>query len=129
MECYDQRVEERRRILVVDDDSGIREVLVECLESEGYDVADARNGAEGLERLRGHRPHVILVDLLMPVMNGRQFIAHLRADAATQAIPVLLMTGSNELLGRPPAGADALLPKPFELEELLDLVRRYGARG
>ena len=128
MECYDQRVEEKRRILVVDDDSGIREVLVECLEGEGYDVADARNGAEGLERLRGHRPHVILVDLLMPVMNGRQFIAHLRADAATQAIPVLLMTGSNELLGRPPAGADALLPKPFELEELLDLVRRYGAR-
>ena len=128
MECYDQRVEEKRRILVVDDDSGIREVLVECLEGEGYDVADARNGAEGLERLRGHRPHVILVDLLMPVMNGRQFIAHLRADAATQGIPVLLMTGSNELLGRPPAGADALLPKPFELEELLDLVRRYGAR-
>ena len=129
MECYDQRVEEKRRILVVDDDSGIREVLVECLEGEGYDVADARNGAEGLERLRGHRPHVILVDLLMPVMNGRQFIAHLRADAATQAIPVLLMTGSNEQLRRPPAGADALLPKPFELEELLDLVRRYGARG
>ena len=129
MECYDQRVEERRRILVVDDDSGIREVLVECLAGEGYDVADARNGAEGLERLRGHRPHVVLVDLLMPVMNGRQFIAHLRADAATQGIPVLLMTGSNELLGRPPAGADALLPKPFELEELLDLVRRYGARG
>ncbi len=129
MECYDQRVEEKRRILVVDDDSGIREVLVECLQGEGYDVADARNGAEGLERLRGHRPHVILVDLLMPVMNGRQFIAHLRADAATQGIPVLLMSGSNELLGRPPAGADALLPKPFELEELLELVRRYGARG
>ncbi len=129
MECYDQRVEERRRILVVDDDSGIREVLVECLQGEGYDVADARNGAEGLERLRGHRPHVILVDLLMPVMNGSQFIAHLRADAATRGIPVLLMSGSNELLGRPPAGADALLPKPFELEELLDLVRRYGARG
>jgi len=111
-------------VLVVDDDSGIRDALAECLESEGYRVTTAQHGAEALERLRDHRPGVIVVDLLMPVMNGYQFLAALRADPALASIPVLLMTGTTARADAPHPAVDALLPKPFELEDLLGVVRR-----
>lgn len=111
-------------VLVVDDDSGIRDTLAECLAAEGYRVATACNGAEALERLQDARPDLIIVDFLMPVMNGGQLLSRLRADPGTSGIPVLLMTGATPAGGRPIPAADATLPKPFELEELLALVRR-----
>ncbi len=113
-------------VLVVDDDSGIRDSLAECLASEGYLVDLAQNGAEAIERVRERRPNLIVVDLLMPVMNGYQFLAQLRADPATGGIPVVLMTGATPRAGQPLPAADALLPKPFELEDLLAAVRRLG---
>jgi CheY-like chemotaxis protein len=113
-------------VLVIDDDSGIRDSLAECLQVEGYAVACARNGADGLEKLRAQRPDLVLVDLLMPVMNGHQFLAALRGDPALQGLPVVLMTGSTPQPGHPLPPADAMLPKPFELEELLSLVRRFA---
>lgn len=119
----------KTKILIVDDDSGIRDTLADCLECEGYDVAGARNGAEGLEHLAARRPDLILLDLLMPVMNGHQFLARLRADAATRDIPVLLMTGASGRTAQPLPPADAVLPKPFELDELLELVKRLDGRG
>ncbi|MBK9517008.1 MAG: response regulator [Anaeromyxobacter sp.] len=119
----------KTKILIVDDDSGIRDTLADCLEGEGYDVAGARNGAEGLEHLSVHRPDLILLDLLMPVMNGHQFLARLRADATTRDIPVLLMTGASGRTTQALPPADAVLPKPFELDELLELVKRLDGRG
>jgi two-component system chemotaxis response regulator CheY len=113
-------------VLVIDDDSGIRDSLAECLEVEGYAVACASNGADGLERLRAERPNLILVDLLMPVMNGYQFLAEVRGDPALKGLPVVLMTGSTPRAGHPLPEADAMLPKPFELDELLSLVRRFA---
>jgi CheY-like chemotaxis protein len=114
-------------VLVIDDDSGIRDSLAACLEAEGYRVATAANGADGLELLRAARPDVVIVDLIMPVMNGHQFISRLRGDPATAALRVVLMTGATARPGHPLPPADALLPKPFELEELLALVRRLQA--
>jgi CheY-like chemotaxis protein len=114
-------------ILVIEDDAGIREALSDYLRSEGFLVDVAGDGAEGLERLAARRPDVILVDLAMPVMNGGQFLARLRADQATRTLPVVLMTGT-----RPPGGmaaaADAVLQKPFDLDELLAVVRRLRPR-
>jgi CheY-like chemotaxis protein len=113
-------------ILVIEDDVGIRETLSDFLRSEGFDVDLARDGAEGLERLAARRPDVILVDLFMPGMDGRQFLAQLRAEAATRFLPVVLMTGSR------PTGetdADAVLQKPFELDELLAAVRSIRPQG
>jgi CheY-like chemotaxis protein len=110
------------RVLIVDDDASIRDALAMCLECEGFEVAQARDGREGVDRVREERPDLILLDLLMPVMNGRQFLDRLRADDATRDIPVVLMTGASSY-GSPFPRADAVLPKPFEIDELIDAVR------
>lgn len=115
-------------ILVIEDDAGILETLSDFLRSEGFRVDLARDGAEGLERIAAHRPDVVLVDLLMPGMNGRQFLARLRAEAATRSLPVVLMTGSRPP-GETAAAADAVLQKPFELDELLAAVWRFRPQG
>jgi CheY-like chemotaxis protein len=111
-------------ILVIEDDVGIRETLSEFLRSEGFQVDLARDGAEGLERLAVRRPDLILVDLFMPGMSGGQFLERLRADAATRSLKVVLMTGSRPG-GEAAAAADAVLQKPFELDELLSAVQRF----
>jgi DNA-binding response OmpR family regulator len=115
-------------ILVIEDDAGIRETLSDFLKSEGFRVDLARDGAEGLERLAARRPDLIIVDLFMPGMNGAQFLRRLRADAASRSLPVVLMTGSR-LVDETVAAADAVLQKPFELDDLLAAVRRFPPRS
>jgi len=115
-------------ILVIEDDAGIREALSDFLRSEGFSVDLALDGVEGLERIAACRPDVVLVDLFMPGMNGRQFLAQLRVDPATRTLPVVLMTGSRPA-GETAAAADAVLQKPFELDDLLAVVRRLRPKG
>jgi two-component system response regulator MprA len=115
-------------ILVIEDDAGIRETLSEFLRSEGFRVDLACDGAEGLERLAARRPDLVLVDLLMPGMCGRQFLARLRADPSTRTLPALLMTGSRSP-GAAAEAADAVLVKPFELDELLSAIGRLRPGG
>jgi two-component system, chemotaxis family, chemotaxis protein CheY len=117
-----------RSILLIEDDTGIRESVAECLESEGYAVAPVSNGEEGLDWLRRKpRPDLIVLGLVMPVMNGSQFLVALRGDAGLKDIPVVLMTAAMPSTGMPIPQADAYLPKPFELMDLLDAVERYSA--
>jgi two-component system, chemotaxis family, chemotaxis protein CheY len=114
------------RILVVEDDAGIRESVEECLASEGYAVAAVANGAEALEWLaREPAPELLVVDLVMPVMNGAELLERLRGDVRLREVPVVLMTAAMPGVGAPLPRADALLPKPFELEALLDTVARH----
>ncbi len=113
-----------RAILVVEDDEGIRESVVECLECEGYAVVPAANGAEALAGLRaGARPDVVLVDLVMPVMNGAELIDEIRAEPSLRDVRVVLMTAATRVSGLPVA--DGYLEKPFQLEELLTTVARH----
>lgn len=119
---------ERRRILLIEDDAGIRESVAECLLSEGYEVSPVSNGVEGLEHLRqAARPDLIVLDLVMPLMNGSQFLQALRADPAFKDLPVVLMTAAMPSAGMPIPQADGYLAKPFELDDLLDAVERYAA--
>ena len=120
----------RHRVLLVEDDAGIREGISELLAFEGYEVDRAANGAEALDRLRdGARPGLIVLDLVMPVMNGAQLLSRLRGEPGLADIPVVLMTASLPSGPRLPP-ASGYLSKPFELSELLGLVERHcGAPG
>lgn len=110
-------------VLIVDDEPGIREFLRAALETEGYAVVDAANGAEALASVRASAPDVILTDLLMPIMDGRTFATIYRMDPGPHA-PIIAMSASSKVLG-PYAKLPevfAYFDKPFELQELFDAI-------
>ncbi len=116
----------RTLILLVEDDFAIRETVSECLEAEGYRVHACEDGAVALEALqRGERPSVVVVDLVMPVMSGGELIERMRAEPGLRDLPVVLMTAALAEQDRVPAGADTILAKPFDLEQLLRAVSRH----
>lgn len=111
------------RILVVDDEPMVRQSLGQFLGDEGYTVEEAADGADALARVGEHRPDVILLDLMMPGMNGRQFLRALRGDPRYVDVPVVVMTAVRGLTVQPAAlGASEVVEKPFNLEELLNKV-------
>jgi CheY-like chemotaxis protein len=113
-------------VLVVDDDRDIRETLQEILETEGYEVQTARNGADGLERARAVRPSLILLDLFMPVMDGAEFRHRQMQDSQLAGIPVVIVSAAAGLEERIAAlGVAAHLEKPLDIEHLFDVVGRY----
>jgi CheY-like chemotaxis protein len=109
---------------VVDDDEDILEAYGLLLESAGYAVATATNGQIALDVLhRGERPAVILLDLMMPVMNGWVFCEELAADPALADIPVLVFSGDHRALAHAlPAGVRAMFKKPVDLGALLQAI-------
>ena len=121
-----ERVLPPREILVVDDDPDIREGLAEVLKSEGYSVRTAADGADALRQIRARRVDLIVLDLMMPVMDGWQFRRAQRHERAIANIPVIVVTAS----GAQVADADAVLRKPFELSDLLrEVNERCGRPG
>ncbi len=115
-------------ILVVDDDAGIREALTDILEDEGYVVSSAPDGLAALEMLRSQhqRPKLVLLDLMMPRMNGWQFRAEQREDPDLAAIPVVVISaGGNAREQSQVLGAAEYLPKPIEVDQLVGIVERY----
>ncbi len=117
-----------RVILVVDDDTDLRETLGELLSNEGYDTRLCENGRAALEFLRqGGRPELILLDLMMPEMNGWQFREEQLKDAALRGIPVIVMTASRGFDGHAIL-AEEILYKPVGLGELIEAVERNAAR-
>lgn len=114
-----------KKILVVDDQPYIRDVHALLLRAAGYEATALASATEALARLSDVRPDLILLDMRMPGMNGRQFLARLRADAAWSAVPVILATGLGvEGLGSLGDATTEVLAKPFTEETLLASVRR-----
>jgi CheY-like chemotaxis protein len=111
----------RARVLVVEDDRDIREIVADALHSAGYGVDVADNGVVALQRLREHPIDAIVLDLMMPVMDGIEFLARRRCDPAIAGIPVIVMTAQHL-----PTVTDvvAILRKPFALDELLAVMAR-----
>jgi CheY-like chemotaxis protein len=117
---------EPRPILIVEDDEYSRLMMVTLLDLKGYSVVTAANGAEALRVARQQLPCLILLDLIMPVMDGLQFRAAQLADAALSSIPVVCVSGRYNAadLARE-IGAVALIEKPVVVDSLLDAVRQH----
>jgi CheY-like chemotaxis protein len=113
-----------KRILLVEDDAGIRQGIADFLGLEGYVVDAVANGEEALAYLRATAPALIVLDLVMPVMNGLQLLARIREDRIAPEVPVALMTAAMPGASALPA-AQAYLSKPFDLDELLEVVARH----
>jgi CheY-like chemotaxis protein len=116
-----------KTILLVEDDIDVRATVCELLAEEGYSVVTARNGAEALHYLKKTTmlPQLILLDLLMPVMDGWQFRAEQKRDGRLSTIPVVVYSAHGT---RQPIDAVAILAKPVGLTELLDTVGRHIQR-
>ncbi|GHG78524.1 response regulator [Comamonas sp. JC664] len=110
-----------KRLLIVDDELAIVEALQDILSVEGYDIVTAFNGAEGLHRMADLRPDLVLLDLMMPVMDGREMLRRMREDAGLQGIPVVVMS-AGRISDEERRSSARFLAKPFELDVLLDTI-------
>jgi DNA-binding response OmpR family regulator len=109
-------------VLVVDDDASIHKVLRLNLELEGYTVVSAFNGEEALECLASSRPDLVLLDVMMPVLDGLEVLRRIRENDATADLPVILLTARSteeDMWEGWQRGVDYYLTKPFDIEELL----------
>jgi CheY-like chemotaxis protein len=116
-------------ILIADDDEGIRELLRELLDAEGYRVEEATNGAEAIASIAANRPHAVLMDLMMPVVSGAEATAMIKRDPRTASIPVLAMSaGRNIVALQNDIPADDFIAKPFELSTLIAAIAALTGR-
>ncbi|MFI5045020.1 MAG: response regulator transcription factor [Acidimicrobiales bacterium] len=119
-----------RTVLVADDDRAIRESLARALELEGYTVVSVANGADALTSTAEHRPDVVVLDLMMPAVDGVTVCRVLRSEG--NRTPILMLTARTEISDRVAgldAGADDYLSKPFDLVELLARLRALLRRS
>ncbi|MFA9429120.1 response regulator [Egicoccus sp. AB-alg2] len=115
-----------QRVLVVDDDADIRAFLALTLDLAGFEVLEAGDGIQALERARGGGPDLVLLDIMMPRLDGMQTLRRLRDDARTSHLPVVMMTARDQredTLQGLDAGADDYITKPFDTDVLLARVR------
>lgn len=115
------------RILLVDDDSDLREALAELLIDEGFVVTEAANGRDALELLEKQPVDLIVLDYMMPVMSGLEFRAQQRARPAIAGIPVVLLSAAKDCSDFETMAPDVILKKPFKLPMLLGSIRHLLA--
>ena len=124
----------KQKILIIEDERALQEVLTYNLEREGFEVALAADGQDGLRKARSFEPGLILLDLMLPVIDGLEVCRQLRADAKTQGIRILMLTARSEEVDEIVGfnmGADDYVTKPFKVKPLIHrikaLLRRAGA--
>ncbi|MBF2098539.1 MAG: response regulator [Gloeomargaritaceae cyanobacterium C42_A2020_066] len=113
-------------VLVVEDSDLQREIIVEVLKEGGLDVLIAKNGAEALQKLTDKVPDLVIMDIVMPGMNGYELARHIRKDNRTKDLPLIMCSSKGEDFDRSwglRQGADAYITKPFEPQDLLGTVR------
>jgi len=116
---------DRLKILVVDDDPGIRALCVAVLEAEGFEVLEAGDGGEGLARAILHRPDLVVCDVTMPILDGFGFAVALRHIDQTKDLPLVFLTGESEATveeHRSETGALGFFAKPFEPNALISFI-------
>ena len=117
----------RPLVLVVDDDPDILDAVCDILEGEGYRVDRARHGLEALERVAAERPDLVLLDLMMPVMDGVGFARTLR-ERGEPAIPTVVISADGNPLRAKAVEAQGFLAKPFDIDSVLGVVARHLGR-
>ena len=113
------------RVLVVEDDATLRDSICAVLTDAGYTSWPAENGEVALERVRNERPCVILLDLMMPIMNGWEFRTEQLRDPKLSSIPVVIMTADGRAVEKAKTLRADYLKKPIHVETLLELVKDY----
>jgi DNA-binding response OmpR family regulator len=120
------------RVLIVEDEPDIRDLLAYHLEREGYQVSACRSGADALRRVRSSSPDLVLLDLMLPEMNGLEVCRRLRGDQTTSALPIVMLTARDEEVDRIlglELGADDYIVKPFSPKEVVARVRAVLRRS
>ena len=119
---------EKKMILIVEDDEDMVEALKDKLEYEGYNVAVCDNGLDSIEIARKIKPSLILLDVILPKLNGFETCNDLKSDPETSSIPVVMLTAKGQdtdMLKGSQAGADDYIVKPFDYERLMERVKEY----
>lgn len=120
------RSKSMKNILIIEDDESIRKMMASVLEIEGYSISLAANGQQALDTLKGgHRPDIILLDMMMPVMNGWDFLDFVRANAETAKIPIVVVSAYAE--SAKSVKPNAVVPKPVQLTSLLKAIEGLAA--
>lgn len=120
------------RVLIVEDESDIRELLTYNLESEGFEVTGAANGEEALKALQGEPPHLVILDLMLPDISGLEICRQIRRDSSLGRLPIIMLTAKGEEVDRIVGfelGADDYVTKPFSMREVLLRVKAILARS
>jgi two-component system chemotaxis response regulator CheY len=119
-----------KTILTVDDSRMMREMLLMSLKEAGFNVVQAEDGLDGLDKLAGANPDVIITDINMPRMDGFGFIEGVRKDARYRATPILVLSTESDAAKKArarDAGATGWIVKPFNTESLVNAIRRVSA--
>lgn len=115
------------RILVVEDDPDLRTIVRLQLSASGFEISEAENGAAGFEKIQQEIPDCVILDLMMPVMDGFGFLKRVRSSMALQDVPILILTASEDERNRTRGfqyQADAYMSKPYDLTELTQTVQQ-----
>lgn len=118
---------DKKKILVVEDEADFRMMLRTRLEANGYEVSEAEDGAIGLEKARNTGPDLIILDVMLPKMDGYKVARLLKFDERHRNIPIIILTARTQQSDRETGmevGADAYLTKPYKPEEMLEIVAR-----
>jgi DNA-binding response OmpR family regulator len=117
--------EERKKVLLVEDDESVRQLVRVTLQMNDYEVVEAKDGLEGLLLLELHRPDAVVLDLMMPDVGGERMLAQLRATPETKRTPVVIITGkpevAPEVIGL--VGRENFFPKPFDPDAVIERIR------
>lgn len=112
-----------RNILVVDDDPVIRDMMVDILELEGYSIHVARNGLEALDILRGNESYLVFLDLMMPVLNGKELCQILDVEPELRSRhTIVLMSAMDKMNEVSTLNIDGLMPKPFSVDDVVRML-------
>ena len=121
-----------QKVLVVDDEPHILKSLAQYLEMEDFNVDTASSGTEALEKVEGGKPDLVVLDVMMPGMDGFEVLEKMRASEDTASIPVIMLTAkdrSSDVMRGYELGATSYLVKPFNLDELVETIQQVFTPG